>query len=144
MTMNLDHIAISVSDMKRSLEFYRDTLGLEVVKDTRICDESIGRVIGVPDAKCRIVHLKLGNAFIELFEYCQPQGQNVADTLNQYDHAIIHFAFGVDCFDEFILRLKRKGVEFVSEPVEFRPGVWCVYFRGPDGEMCAVRHQQKS
>lgn len=144
MVINLDHIAISVSDMERSLEFYRDILGLEVIKDSRVYDGSIGKVIDVPNAKCRIVHLKLDNAFIELFEYCEPRGQNVAKTLNQYDHALIHFAFEVDCFDEFISRLKKKGVELVGEPVEFRLGIWCVYFRGPDGEMCAIRHQEKN
>ena len=41
-------------------------------------------------------------------------------------------------------RLKKyldRGVrvEFISEPVEFRPGVWIVYFCGPDGEVCELR-----
>ncbi len=144
MIKNLDHTAISVSNMERSLEFYRDILGMEVATDRCVCDGSIGRVIGVPGARCRIVHLKLNNAFIELFEYYKPRGMNIAKALNQYDHAIIHFGFEVDCFGEFISRLKKKGVDFVGEPVEFSSGVWCVYFRGPDGETCAIRVGSKN
>ena len=36
-------------------------------------------------------------------------------------------------------RLKGQGVTFFGEPVEFRPGVWVVYFYGPDGEVCELR-----
>lgn len=36
-------------------------------------------------------------------------------------------------------QLRQRGVEFLSEPIEFRPGVWVVYFRGPDGEVCELR-----
>ena len=144
MIKNLDHVAISVSSMERSLKFYRDIMGMEVVMDRDICDDSIGNVIDVKGARCRLVHLKIGNAFLELFEYHSPLGKNIAETLNQYDHAITHFAFAVDNFHEFVAELKSKGVSFVSEPVEFRPGVWCVYFKGPDGEVCAIRHQKKS
>ncbi len=36
-------------------------------------------------------------------------------------------------------RLRDAGVAFLSAPVEFRPGVWIAYFRGPDGETCELR-----
>ena len=141
--MNLDHIAIGVSDMEQSLRFYRDILGMVVIHDRNVCDDSIGKVIGVSGAKCRIVHLALENAFLELFEYYEPKGTNIARSLNQYDHAIIHFAFNVENFEETLLRLKENSVDFIADPIEFRPGIWCIYFRGPDGEICAIRHQQK-
>jgi hypothetical protein len=34
---------------------------------------------------------------------------------------------------------KGSGVEFISAPVEFRPGVSVVCFRGPDGDVCELR-----
>ena len=30
-------------------------------------------------------------------------------------------------------------LRFLSDPVEFRPGVWVVYFLGPDGEVVELR-----
>jgi len=36
-------------------------------------------------------------------------------------------------------RLCAAGVAFLSAPVEFRPGVWIAYFKGPDGEVLELR-----
>lgn len=135
----LEHVAISVGNMDRSLAFYRDFLGMKVIMDLNITDDRIGRVIGIPDAKCRIVHLKLGRTILEIFCYTNPVGANKADTMRQYDHGLIHLGFKVANFHEQIKKLKAKGVAFLGEPVEFRPGVWIVYFRGPDGEICEFR-----
>ncbi len=67
MIKTLGHVGLGVSDMERSLEFYRDFLGMKVIMDLDIADDRIGRVIGTPGAKCRIIHLKLGEAVLELF-----------------------------------------------------------------------------
>jgi len=42
MIRNLGHIALSVSNMERSLEFYRDFLGMKVVMELDVSDERIG------------------------------------------------------------------------------------------------------
>ncbi len=36
-------------------------------------------------------------------------------------------------------KLLQQGVSFLSEHIEFRPDVWIVYFRGPDGEVGELR-----
>ena len=65
----LGHVGLGVCDMDRSLEFYRDFLGMKVLMDLDISDDRIARVVGLPGAKCRIVHLKLGENVLELFHY---------------------------------------------------------------------------
>ena len=139
MIQTLGHAGLGVSDMERSLKFYRDLLGMKVILELDITDDRIARVIGIPGAKCRIVHLKLGNAVLELFKYYQPKGQNKAKQMNQYDTGLIHIGFEVTDFHKLVEELRKKGVEFLGEPVEFRPKVWVVYFRGPDGEVCEFR-----
>ena len=136
MIKSMDHFALGVSDMERSLGFYRDVFGMEVVADLDLSDGSIGKIIGTEGAKCRIVHLKLGQAVLELFQYSQPVGENKASQMQQFDHGLIHIGFSVDNFHEHVAQLKEMGVEFLGEPVEFQPGVWVLYFRGPDGEVC--------
>lgn len=139
MIKSLDHIGLGVSDMEKSLEFYSGFLGMKVVMDIDVSDERIGRVIGKAGAKCRIVHLKLGDAVLELFKYYEPTGNNKAKDIQQFDQGLIHIGFAVDDFHKHIEKLQEWGAEFLGEPVEFRPDVWVVYFRGPDGEVCELR-----
>lgn len=139
MIKSLGHAALSVSDMERSLEFYRDLFGMEVVMDLDISDDRIAKVIGVPGAKCRIVHLKLDGNVLELFQYADVQGQNKAKAMQQYDFGLTHLGFEVNDFHKHIEELKARDVEFLGDPLEFRPGVWIAYFRGPDGEVCEFR-----
>ena len=140
----LSHVALCVSDMERSLEFYRDFIGMEPIMDLDISDDRIRRVLGIAEAKCRIVHLKLGRAVLELFQYSCPAGENRAAGLHQYDQALTHIGFDVSDLDRHVEDLKKKKIEFLGEPVEIRPGVSVVYFRGPDGEVCEFRQQPTS
>ena len=137
----LGHVGLGVCDMDRSLEFYRDFLGMEVLMDLDISDDRIARVVGLPGAKCRIVHLKLGENVLELFHYSHPSGKNISADLRQCDQGIIHLGFEINNFHRHIEDLRERGMEFLGEPVEFRPDVWVVYFRGPDGEVCEFRQQ---
>jgi catechol 2,3-dioxygenase-like lactoylglutathione lyase family enzyme len=141
MIENLGHVALGVKDIERSLRFYRDVLGMKVLMELEIADDRIGRVIGSPGAKCRIVHLRLGTGILELFQYSNPVGTNRAVDMSQYDQGLIHLGFEVSEFHRHVAELKQHGVTFLGEPVEFRPNVWVAYFRGPDGEVCEIREQ---
>lgn len=141
MIKNLGHVGLGVSNMERSLEFYRDFLGMEILVELDVTDDRIGRVIGVQNAKCKIAHLQLGDAVLELFEYSNQAGKNIANNTNQYDYGLIHIGFEVDDFHTHIKHLKERNITFLGEPVEFRPDVWVVYFYGPDGEVVEFRQQ---
>ena len=140
MVTKLDHIAISVTDLDRSIDFYTKVLGCTV---DRILDRGaeslLGKVVGMPGASARIAHLALGDAMVELFEYREPAGAPPSAKRKQADIGIIHFGLTSDDARSDYQRLAEHGVEFVSEPVEFRPGVWLFYFYGPDGEVCELR-----
>ena len=137
----LSHVALCVSDLNRSLGFYSELLRMTVVMDLDISDCRISRLVGIPAARCRIVHLKLGQTVLELFHYNFPEGLSIAKGMRQCDRGFTHIGFEVDDFDQQLERLKTAKVDFLGEPVEFRPGVWVVYFRGPDGEVCEFRQQ---
>ena len=82
--------------------------------------------------------LFLGDGVLELFEYYEPVGTNKARSMGQYDHGIVHIGFEVDDFHVRMEHLRKNNVKFLGEPVEFRPGVWVLYFFGPDGEACEL------
>ena len=137
----LSHVGLSVSNMEKSLEFYRDFLGMMVLMDLDIRDDRIARVTGVPGAKCRIVHLEHGSTVLELFEYTNPRGNNTAKSMRQCDHGITHLGFEVNDIHKHVKELRNKGLAFLGELVEFRPGVWVAYFHGPDSEAVEFRQQ---
>jgi catechol 2,3-dioxygenase-like lactoylglutathione lyase family enzyme len=136
----LDHVAVSVSDLDRSVEFYTQCLGCSLERVLDSGPESLlGKVVGMDGASARIAHLRVGEAMIELFEYRDPVGNPIPPDRRQADKGITHIGLTSDDARADYHRLAQRGVEFVSEPVEFRPGVWIFYFFGPDGEVCELR-----
>jgi catechol 2,3-dioxygenase-like lactoylglutathione lyase family enzyme len=67
------HGGIAVSDMERSLAFYRDLLGLEVHFDVTLdAVEYVRHALGIEMRDCRIVYLRVPGSegvFVELLEY---------------------------------------------------------------------------
>ena len=140
MITKLEHAALSVANMERSLRFYRDLIGCKVIRTIEPrADAKLGIIAGLPGAQARIAHLKFGSGMFELFEYVEPRGCPSPCKRSQADHGLVHIGFKSNDALADYAQLKARGVEFLSEPVEFRPGVWVVYFRGPDGEICELR-----
>ena len=134
-------MALSVADLERSIGFYTGLFGFEERRRLPADPElPLGRVIGVSGATADIVHLYLGEFMLELFRYRTPDGRPLAAERTQADHGYIHFGMRVSEIHEEVERLRAAGVRFLSDdPVEFRPGVWVVYFLGPDGEVVELR-----
>jgi catechol 2,3-dioxygenase-like lactoylglutathione lyase family enzyme len=140
MVTRVDHPALSVRDLERSLRFYRDLLGFtveRVIESTP--DMRLGEVVGLPRCAARIAHLRSGDTMFELLEYTSPRGRLIPEDRTQADNGFSHVCFRCSDTRGDYRRLAAQGVEFLSEPVEYRPGVWIVYFRGPDGEVCELR-----
>lgn len=140
MITKLEHLALSVSDLERSIAFYTDVLGFELV---RILEPDpslpLARVVDMEDARARIAHLMIGGQMLELFEYVNPEGRPIPPDRNQADNGFSHVGLTSDDARADYAILREHGVKFYSDPVEFRPGVWLFYFYGPDGETLEVR-----
>ena len=143
MFTRMDHVAVSVKDMEKVIAFYRDIIGMEKVFD-RTFDEPMARLIGVEGTKVRIVHMKLNNSVIELFDYTYPQGREPRPDPLQSDYGLIHIGFLVEDFHATYQRLVDHGVRFLGDPVEIRPGVWVAYFYGAEHEVCEMREIKQS
>ena len=77
MTFGIHHTCLTVSDMDRSLTFYRDGLGLEIVKDVEEKGERLSMETQMEGAHNRLVWLKttMGNTLVELLQYIHPVGK---------------------------------------------------------------------
>jgi len=138
MFTRMDHVGISVKDMEKAIEFYRDVIGMEISLD-REFDAPLAQITGLENARARIVHMRLGESVIELFDYQHPQGRDPRPDHKQADYGLIHLGLMVEDFQKTYQDLTAKGVQFLGEPVEIRPGVFVAYFRGAEGEVCEMR-----
>ncbi len=134
---NAHHTGFQVADLDRSLAFYSDLLGFELVFRWNPRDPYIGKLVGYPDVDLHSAILRQPNSevFLELLEYRNVERTPV-DT-SSANPGTAHVAFFVDNLDELYAELVAKGVDSVSEPVTPtigpNEGGRVVYMIDPDG-----------
>ncbi|GAB4344026.1 MAG: methylmalonyl-CoA epimerase [Candidatus Abyssubacteria bacterium] len=129
----VQHIAISVSNMEEALKFYCGLLGLEVMMDMELeGDPAIEAILGVKNIKMRYVLFSGKGARLNLLEFKNPKGENLAKKMRPYDQGIHHIAFVVDDVEAAYRELSAKGVEFISAPQQTGLAK-ASSMRGPDG-----------
>ena len=139
----IHHVAISTPDLERSLDFYRDLLGFEVVFDggwppgTAVADA----ITGLRGSSARQVLLKGGNAYLELFQYETPSPRPGQPDRPACDHGITHLCVDVEDIDAEYARLSAAGMLFHDLPqdVGFGSGVRTIYGRDPDGNIVEIQ-----
>jgi catechol 2,3-dioxygenase-like lactoylglutathione lyase family enzyme len=133
----LDHVSITVSDLDRSLGFYRDALGMREVERHRLEGEGISRMAAKPGVVLDVVRLAAGpsdDLLVDLQRYVAPEGGAVDGDLGDVGHA--HICFVVDDMAAAVADLREHGAELVSEPVGFTldsGSLHVVFVRDPDG-----------
>src|SRR4051812_47428629 len=70
-------IAMTVSDIDRSVDFYTHVLTFEKVSDTELAGADIEHLYGIFGARVRVVRLQLGDESIELTEFLVPKGRPI-------------------------------------------------------------------
>ena len=98
----IHHVAVIVQEMEPALEFWRDTLGLDldVVED-------------MADDRVRIAFLPVGESKIELVEPTD-QTTGVARFLAKNGEGFHHVCFEVENIVETLMRLEFDGVELID------------------------------
>ena len=132
----LHHTCFTVSSLERSLAFYRDLLGCEVLARRERKGGYFAAIVGYPDAHVRMAHLRvpLSEHLIELFEYLAPAGAPVPIEPRLIGCA--HLCFLVSDLEGLYERLRAAGIDsFFSAPVDIGPNgeERALYLRDPDG-----------
>ena len=135
--IRFDHVAVTVSDMERSLQFYCGLLGLEVEGKHLLEGAEISQMAGKPNVRMDVVRLvcpETPGIQIDLQQYPEPPGKQSDSNLG--DVANSHICVEVENVEKTVRELRSKGVEFVSDPVEFDledAGLLrVVFFKDPD------------
>jgi len=129
------HVGVTVSDLNRAVEFYRDVFGLEMLDRFSVSGEAFATGVGVPDATGSFAHLDADGIRVELVEY-DPDGENcAAETVSQTGAK--HLGLAVDDLDAFYENL-AEGVETISEPQTTASGTRILFVRDPEGNLIEV------
>jgi glyoxylase I family protein len=118
--MRIHHIAISVKNLKASVDFYRDNFSFEVIKEFTKPGWDGGAVL-----------LKLNDLQLEVFQF-RSSTMNNDDMSNLKVIGLKHIGIQVDSVFEVYNRLKMNNVD-IDEPVK---GTTCAFFcflRDPNG-----------
>jgi glyoxylase I family protein len=131
-----DHTGITVSNLERSLAFWRDVLGFELSHRAHHTGGLASEVTGVPGSEISLAVLKGYGHKIELLEYLAPADRKQLD-LRPCDTGSVHVALIVDNLDGVLSAIAASDWRAAGKPqtLESGPnaGKRVAYVRDPDG-----------
>ena len=142
MIRGIHHVAISTPNLERIVDFYRDVIGAEVVYEGgwEAGSEVIDSIVGLKNSHAKQAMLRLGNAYLEFFEYVTPAGETKDPAYGVNNHGYSHFCLDVKNIDAEYERLKEHGVAFNCPPPDFPGGaIRATYGRDPDGNVIELQ-----
>ncbi len=136
MALTFSHLGICVSDLDRSVRFYRDGLGFEPVFSHQVGDE-FGALLELDGVELASRMLSRDGVTIELlaFEHPRPVGDGHRRPMNQL--GLTHLSLRVDDVDSLATRLEALGGSVVRRTrTRIGPGpsqLDFLYCTDPDG-----------
>src|ERR1700747_769088 len=115
--LTADHTGITVSNLERSLAFWRDVLGFELSHTAHQKGEMAAQITGVPRPKLKLAVVKApGGHKIELLEYLAPPDRKQHVDLRPCDVGSAHVALTIDDLDTILEKIAASGWKPEGEP----------------------------
>jgi glyoxylase I family protein len=142
-----DHTGITVSNLERSLLFWRDVLGFELSHRAHHTGDLASEATGVSGADISIAVLKGYGHKIELLEYLAPPDRKHVN-VRPCDVGSVHVAFTVDDLDAVLTAIAASGWKAAGKPQTLtsgpNAGKRVVYVRDPDGTTIEFMQQPEA
>ncbi len=142
MIPSIAHIGLTVSDLTRSIAFYRDVLGLSYVGEMSMGGPESAALFRRPGCTARVAYLQTKDKHAPLVELIQfTDHPSAAAESSLFQTSISELCFSTDDIDAEYARLCQQGVSFLSEPQTFDSTAYgfgksrAVYLRDPDGNI---------
>ena len=136
MIARLTHVGIGVSDLERSLRFYRDLLGFRWEHALDVEGEPSDRLLRLKGTKLRAEYLTRDGVRIELLYFASPPAPARPERpLNQY--GLTHLSFRVTDLDAVLSGLREAGERVLDETI-IRFPEWqsaACFIVDPDGQL---------
>lgn len=110
-----NHTSFTVSDLDRSIAFFRDALGFEVTSKAPRNPDVVSRITGIPGTEMLIAFVRGPGHSLELIQYLGPrEGRGRVRSL-PCDVGFAHVAFDVDDIDAAVAAAGEHGVHVIGE-----------------------------
>jgi catechol 2,3-dioxygenase-like lactoylglutathione lyase family enzyme len=121
------HVGLCVSDLERSLAFYRDALGFAEVARLDAGGDATETLLGLADVDLRVVFLQRDGVRIELLHYASPGHRGSGEPRPMNALGLSHLSLRVGDLDATLAALEVLGAKvlratrtpqavFVSDP----------------------------
>ena len=113
--MRVSHLGICVSDLERSLAFYRDALGFAVESELVVEGEPSETLLRLSPVRLRAVYLVRDGLRIELLHYAAPGcvGDGSPRAMNAL--GLTHLSLRVDEIDASVAKLAAHGARVLRD-----------------------------
>jgi catechol 2,3-dioxygenase-like lactoylglutathione lyase family enzyme len=134
---SIHHYGLTVSDMERSLAWYKRVFGLLPGIEAGGSGEVIETLLQVPDASLQAIFLSIGDVELELLYYDSPEVLSPPARLAESDVGAGHVCLRVDDIHAAHHALLAEGIAVTREPFEVpegdMAGYWILRLHDPDG-----------
>ncbi|MCE2391671.1 MAG: VOC family protein [Proteobacteria bacterium] len=124
------HVTLRVSDMEKSLAFYRDVVGLQVIFDVELDGEGLDSITGIAGSKGRMVGtVAPGGTMVEMVSGVYPEP---ADGSPRGAGDSVIFSLSVEDVERAHEAFVAAGIEPLQRPAEI-DGTRMFFVLDPDG-----------
>ena len=132
----LTHVGICVSDLERSLVFYRDRLGFAPEHELEVEGEPTDTLLRLRGTKLKAVYLTRDGVRIELLHFASPPAPaHRARAMNEV--GLTHLSFRVADLDAVVAALRAAGERVLDDTLLRFPdfGSAACFVVDPDGQL---------
>ena len=142
--MQFNHVGISVTDLDRSIAFYRDMFGMELLGEPFVFKgPQMDEIMDIPGVEGRMCMIARDSMWLELFEFSNPPGKAKDPAYPVSDRGYSHFGIMVDDVQATYDKLKAAGVPIHGRLQTFAGGgIRAAYCRDPDGNVFEIMQQR--
>jgi catechol 2,3-dioxygenase-like lactoylglutathione lyase family enzyme len=110
-----NHTSFTVADLDRSVAFFCEALGFELLNKAPRSPEAVQHISGIEGADMIVAFIQGPAHRLELIQYVGPADRG-ANTARPCDTAFAHIAFDVDDVDKALAAVTPYGIEPYATP----------------------------
>lgn len=135
--LRMTHVGICVSDIDRSLRFYRDLLGFTYRSELRVQGEPTDTLLRLRGVDLQAIYLERDGTRIELLHYVSPGASGDTGPRAMNARGLTHLSLRVDSVSATLATLRAGGVRVLDETLIDIPdfGAAAVFIADPDGTL---------
>jgi len=135
--LRMAHIGICVTDLERSVRFYRDLLGFAHRSALRVQGEPSDTLLRLRGVDLEAVYLERDGTRIELLHYAAPAAVGDGRPRPMNGRGLTHLSLRVDSVEETVATLRAAGTHVLDDTLIEMPdfGAAAIFVADPDGTL---------